>query len=302
MSNLPALWCSCAPLSLFGALLPTFYLNPGLNWQWKWRNQVYSKCRLLTIAIVPYLSGAPHFYTCSLEVARQIVSIYAHVWEKRLSMRQMVEAEGRSDKTVHYVPAINKITISPPRQAALILISRCAFGQPLLCYTLKTRRECHSCLQDGCTHFQFKGLRDMERAYTSLAPFMKKLLRPSGRSNVRKDVFRLMIRASEVEGALRMSDDERKHLSDALRRPRQPSVFQRRSTTFGCSSDSVYGHNLEIVLESVIQNKKNIRVAGYPQARDPTRTRERGYGYGSARQYPRETRGDHYVFLMISWR
>lgn len=36
---LSGLRCLVSPVSVFGASLPTSRLNPGLNWQWEWRNQ-----------------------------------------------------------------------------------------------------------------------------------------------------------------------------------------------------------------------------------------------------------------------
>ncbi|KAJ7147264.1 cytochrome P450 [Mycena filopes] len=272
MSNIPGLRCSFAPMSLFGALLPTFYLNPGLNWQWRWRNQVYSKWGLHTIAIVPYLGGTPFFYTRSLEVTRQVVStkgqfvkaveytaslsiwgrnlfsengaewtrhrrilspafnpeMYAHVWEETVDIyNQMVAAEGWTDKTDHFVPVINKLT----SKAALTLISRCAFGQPLswdgpadsttmpfgeALSIISATSVLRFVLPRWVYRLPIKRLRDIETAYTSLIPFMDNLIKTRREElsaedqddKTRKDVFRLMIRASESEGNLRMSDDE----------------------------------------------------------------------------------------------
>ncbi|KAL7277610.1 hypothetical protein ACG7TL_008537 [Trametes sanguinea] len=74
LGHLPGLRSLVAPMSPFGAALPTCWLNPGLEWQWRWRNQVYSRAGTETISALPYLFGTPAIYTSSPEVARQVVS------------------------------------------------------------------------------------------------------------------------------------------------------------------------------------------------------------------------------------
>lgn len=71
---LPGLRSLVTPISLFGAAIPTCRLNPGLNWQWEWRKQVYSRAGTDTISVLPWLSGTPAIYTRSFDVARQILS------------------------------------------------------------------------------------------------------------------------------------------------------------------------------------------------------------------------------------
>ena len=79
-------------MSAWGSILPTCRFNPGLNWQWEWRkdgtllrpltrssslqihHSAYARFGTETISTVPYLFGDPAIYTCSLEVARQILS------------------------------------------------------------------------------------------------------------------------------------------------------------------------------------------------------------------------------------
>jgi hypothetical protein len=84
-----------SPVSVFGALIPTCFWNPGLNWQWEWRNQggckvlgsglgidheeVYSKYGLQTISVLAYLSGQPTIYTISMDMARQFLSVKGHI-------------------------------------------------------------------------------------------------------------------------------------------------------------------------------------------------------------------------------
>ncbi|KAJ6537146.1 hypothetical protein B0H19DRAFT_381900 [Mycena capillaripes] len=71
LSNLPGLRSVFSPISALGPLIPTCSWNPGFSWQWKWRNQVYSKYGVQTMSVIPYLSGTPGIYTCSMDVVRQ---------------------------------------------------------------------------------------------------------------------------------------------------------------------------------------------------------------------------------------
>ncbi|KAK7008523.1 cytochrome P450 [Favolaschia claudopus] len=75
LAHLPGLRSLFSPASPFGALIPTSFWNPGLNWLWLWRNQVYPKYNLDTISNIPYLAGIPAIYTRSMESARQILAV-----------------------------------------------------------------------------------------------------------------------------------------------------------------------------------------------------------------------------------
>ncbi|KAJ7145784.1 cytochrome P450 [Mycena epipterygia] len=272
MAYIPGLRSIFSPMSPFGALIPTFSLNPGLGWQWQWRNQVYSKYGVETISVLPYLIGTPSLYTRSLDVARQVVSVksqfekpeqfsssvllwgrnllaengaewsrhrrimgpafnpgvYAQVWDETVNVYQeMMQAEGwteRSDLTLH---AINDITT----KVALIIISRCGFGRPLSWSNMSDDPSAmpfsealaivsassiaRLVIPRWMYSLPIKSLRDIETAHTTVAEFMQGLIKTrreelaAGQNDSeRKDVFRLMIRASEGEGTLRMSDDE----------------------------------------------------------------------------------------------
>ncbi|KAJ6473258.1 cytochrome P450 [Mycena sanguinolenta] len=270
LSNLPGLRSLFSPASPFGTLIPTYFWNPGLSWQWQWRGQVYSKYGVQTMAVIPYLSGSPSIYTSSMEVARQIVSVKGQfekpeevsllmllwgrnlftengsewsrhrrimnpaftpetnslVWSQAVSLYQeMLECEGLVDIHEKTIPAINNITT----KFALILIARCGFGQSISWDTppqssgmplgealvivsgssivrLVTPRWMYK--------LPIKRLRDIETAYNDLAVFMKTLISTrreelaTEEQTSQKDVFRLMIRASEGEGNLRMTDSE----------------------------------------------------------------------------------------------
>lgn len=80
----------CAPFSLLGSLLPTSRFNPGMCWQWEWRDwgerlnflpasctdyacAVYKRYGSETIAVVPFLFGRPIVYTSSLETSRAVL-------------------------------------------------------------------------------------------------------------------------------------------------------------------------------------------------------------------------------------
>ncbi|KAI0320557.1 cytochrome P450 [Amylostereum chailletii] len=72
-ANLPGLR-SLIGLNLVGALIPTSRFNLGLNWYWKWRNQVYQRVGCDTISIIGYLFGTPALCTISIEVSRQVLN------------------------------------------------------------------------------------------------------------------------------------------------------------------------------------------------------------------------------------
>ncbi|KLO18993.1 cytochrome P450 [Schizopora paradoxa] len=74
VDNLPGLRCLFSPFSAVGAMLPTGRFNPGMNWNWIWRNRVYESFSSDTISIVPFVLGPPMVYTRSAEAIKQILS------------------------------------------------------------------------------------------------------------------------------------------------------------------------------------------------------------------------------------
>ncbi|TFK45531.1 cytochrome P450 [Heliocybe sulcata] len=74
VSYLPGLRCAFAPLSLAGAALPTSAWNPGLDWPWEWKWDVYKRYKSQTISCIPLIRGQPYIYTSSMEVAKQILN------------------------------------------------------------------------------------------------------------------------------------------------------------------------------------------------------------------------------------
>ncbi|KAJ7705377.1 cytochrome P450 [Mycena rosella] len=63
-----------APMSLFGAAFGTRWWNPGLNWPWEWRKTGFFNHTHDVISLVPLISGGSSVYTCSVDVARQILA------------------------------------------------------------------------------------------------------------------------------------------------------------------------------------------------------------------------------------
>ncbi|KAJ7138466.1 cytochrome P450 [Mycena crocata] len=152
----------------------------------------------------------------------------ALVWEEAASVYQeMLQGEGwlnEKDNTIF----INNITT----KFALIVIARCGFGQPISWNTPHQTsgmplEEALSIVSESSIarlviprwmyKLPIKRFRDIETAYTDLAGLMKTLIESrreelatedTGDANTRKDVFRLMIRASEGEEKLRMADSE----------------------------------------------------------------------------------------------
>ncbi|KAJ7152014.1 cytochrome P450 [Mycena filopes] len=272
LSNLPGLRSLFSPASLFGVFIPTYSWNPGPSWQWEWRNQIYSKHGLQTISVIPYLSGAPQFYTISMEVARQCLSVKgafmkpavagavlslwgknlftengsewsrhrrimnpaftsetnALVWsEAAVLYQQMMQSEEWPKGPDVVIPAINELT----NKFALLLIARCGFGQHIdwdmpppasgmpfgTALLIVARSHILRLIAPRWIYkLPIKRLRDVETAYTSLAAFMRTLITTrrdelfaeGAGAAQHKDVFRLMIRASEGQGKLEMTDEE----------------------------------------------------------------------------------------------
>ncbi|KAJ7288730.1 cytochrome P450 [Mycena rebaudengoi] len=288
VSNLPGMRPAFSSLSLFGVFMPTFSLNPGLNWHWAWRNRVYSKYGVHTMSQLSYTSGAPAIYTRSMDVARQILTTkgfeksplasqtisswgpnmlglngaewsrhrrivnpafapetsasitfavgaalinsifrrYAMVWDEATSLYQdMTQGEGWRDNAM--IPDIHNIT----SKFALILISRCGFGTPVAWNWTSPSFGVHvgealrifsdSIIARMLTprwmyRLRIPSLLTIESAYISLRQFMRDLIQDRKEElftnqdgkNEHKDVFRLMVRASESEGSLRLSDEE----------------------------------------------------------------------------------------------
>ncbi|EMD35589.1 hypothetical protein CERSUDRAFT_116316 [Gelatoporia subvermispora B] len=73
VNYLPGFRCAFSPNSLWGVILPTSYLNPGLNWYWEWRSSVYEYYGSRTISSVS-LFGNPVIFTASAYVAKQVLS------------------------------------------------------------------------------------------------------------------------------------------------------------------------------------------------------------------------------------
>ncbi|KAJ7121497.1 cytochrome P450 [Mycena epipterygia] len=272
LSNLPGVRSMLSPASLLDTLIPTVFWNPGLSWQWQWRNQVYEKCGVHTMSVLSYLGGGPSIYTRSADVARQFLSVKGHfekpeetlvimlLWSRNIFTengapwsrhrrilnpaftpetnalvwdqvgrlyQEMMTAEGWIHETDMLISPINEITT----KFALILIARCGFGQQLSwdtpaqssgmpfgeALTIVSASHIVRLITPRWMYkLPIKKLHDIETAYTSLADFMKTLIAArradlaleEKRDAQRKDVFRLMIRASEGEGNLRMTDEE----------------------------------------------------------------------------------------------
>ncbi|KAF8175001.1 hypothetical protein K438DRAFT_1979888 [Mycena galopus ATCC 62051] len=73
VSNLPGLRSIFSPASPLGALIPTCFWNPGLKWQWDWRNQVYANS-LQTMSALGFVNGGPVIFARSLDVAKEFLS------------------------------------------------------------------------------------------------------------------------------------------------------------------------------------------------------------------------------------
>ncbi|KAJ7917203.1 cytochrome P450 [Mycena leptocephala] len=186
LSYLPGLRSMLSPVSAFGALIPTCFWNPGLNWQWEWRNQVYSKYGLQTISVLA-------------------------LWGKNLF------TENGAEWSRHR--RIMNPAFTPETFFALILIARCGFGQPIswdmppptsggmpfaeALVIVSGSSIARLVTPRWMYMLPIKRLRDIETATRR-----KELAEEQYGNLERKDLFRLMIRASEGEEKLQMTDDE----------------------------------------------------------------------------------------------
>ncbi|KAJ6517309.1 cytochrome P450 [Mycena vitilis] len=62
-----------SPLGLFGAVIPTCWLNPGLKWVWEWRESNFRYHQYDVVSMVPLIFGDAFFYTCSVDVVKQLL-------------------------------------------------------------------------------------------------------------------------------------------------------------------------------------------------------------------------------------
>ncbi|KAJ7670774.1 cytochrome P450 [Mycena polygramma] len=63
-----------APLGLFGAIIPTCWWNPGLDWIWQWRKTTFFNYKYDVISLVPLLVGDPCYYSSSPDVLKQLLN------------------------------------------------------------------------------------------------------------------------------------------------------------------------------------------------------------------------------------
>ncbi|KAF8626099.1 hypothetical protein AX15_005083 [Amanita polypyramis BW_CC] len=74
INNTPGLRVPLGTLSLPGLILPSTWWNPGTFFTWANRFKLYKQYGTDTISVVPFVVGAPSFYSSNLEVIRQIAS------------------------------------------------------------------------------------------------------------------------------------------------------------------------------------------------------------------------------------
>lgn len=86
----PGMRVAFAPMSLLGAVIPTVWWNPGLEWSWLWRRTgiltkspseyifltaawlAYMNHQHEIISVIPFLHGNPAYYVSSLNVLKQL--------------------------------------------------------------------------------------------------------------------------------------------------------------------------------------------------------------------------------------
>lgn len=60
------------PLAAPGGLLPTTWWNPGVDFLWLWRSDLYKRFQSENISGVPFMQGSPVICTSNLDVVRQV--------------------------------------------------------------------------------------------------------------------------------------------------------------------------------------------------------------------------------------
>ncbi|KAK7052194.1 leukotriene-B4 omega-hydroxylase 3 [Favolaschia claudopus] len=144
-----------SPLGLFGAIIPTYWWNPGLRWVWEWRNSNFRNHEYDVVSLVPILMGNPYYYTCSVDVVKQllnnelwgenIISANDDMWKRHRRIlspaltfhtyslvvsetiavyREMVTAEGWQGRDTITIADVSPL----PHKLALNVIARCGFG------------------------------------------------------------------------------------------------------------------------------------------------------------------------------
>ncbi|TDL22841.1 cytochrome P450 [Rickenella mellea] len=91
VGKIPVLLCAFEPFSIPGALLPSTWWNPGIEFHYIRRLHFYQSFRSETVAIIPILVGKVKLWTSDLEVVRQVVAGGPHShWVKPFEFSQSV--------------------------------------------------------------------------------------------------------------------------------------------------------------------------------------------------------------------
>ncbi|KAJ7774031.1 hypothetical protein B0H16DRAFT_1450837 [Mycena metata] len=201
LGKLPGLRSIFSSASAFGSPIPTYFWNPGLSWQWQWRNH--------WCAARNYASAF-----CADASAKN-----AFAWEETANLyQQIIQNEGWVDQADLKIPVINAVTsrLIPPslRRIEIFIVrsvrvdSRCslwlwAVNYPgrqsfmdLVCRSERPsssrlgRPLCGSSHRGGCINFRFKDwvfgtasdrvltlfkFREIEAVYSFLGTFMRGL-------------------------------------------------------------------------------------------------------------------------------
>ncbi|EKM52492.1 uncharacterized protein PHACADRAFT_100698, partial [Phanerochaete carnosa HHB-10118-sp] len=306
--NLPGFRCLVSPMHLLGAALPTCSINPGLSWQWLWKDKVYKEAGTETISILPYLMGPPVICTSSPEVMKQFVAMKGQsekppeagilvriwgpnvfseggdVWRRHRRIVQpafsprtyalictetsrlydeMVVAEAWMGKDTIDIPDVNVIT----HKLALLVISCCGFGNPLswmhdspAVSGSMSLHEAFSIVSAGSIerillprwmcNLPIRRVRQLEQAYSTVERFMRELIASRRRELVEgpkqdskgsedgpdtseyRDVFRIMLEASEQERKHALNDEELVFTRNNSRRKYLLLTVEQQGNTF----------------------------------------------------------------------
>ncbi|KAH9963634.1 cytochrome P450 [Russula dissimulans] len=252
------------PIRPPGVVFPTIsWWNPGLDWVWKWRLSFYNQWRSEIVSFVPFLLGPPVVYTSSLEATRQVVAGGPQsVWVKSpYGPRHRGYIEISS-------PQKGAVTLDPVQayttRVAFLVISACGFG-------LRFQWEGETEKGDGNMGIRkamriwaestalriaipswmyklpFKRLRNMVTSSRVLRDHMTRMILEhradlnSESSNVeRRDLFSLLVRASEEDSEFKLSESE--VVSDNVEQLELGSVLNARCEMGNVFAMMLAGH------------------------------------------------------------
>ncbi|GJJ06948.1 hypothetical protein Clacol_001144 [Clathrus columnatus] len=246
VNYIPGMRPPFSPLSLFGAILPTSWWNPGLNWPWELRKTDVVK-QLLGNEGKTHLVKPEELTSALLLWGDNLVSANGEMWKRHrrilaptftpttyslvvketiATYKEMIINENWDGKDSLFISGFNRI----PLRFALIIIARCGFGLPMswteeqpgtmsfgeaLAVVSETAIP-RLILPNWVYKLPIKKLKDLDRAWATLAKFMHEFVdtRRQDIANDREtfvqrgDLFTRLVEAYDGEGKLGLEEQE----------------------------------------------------------------------------------------------